>query len=334
MKHIHTLRLLALITALGLLLTGCLLPVSAEEESYTRWSAKGDTVTAEFPDGSSKTYTPVKLSNRLRFFHGDQFRYEESLRTDDELFTVVAPGYKSMYILLDDHVYASEDQLLATAQGHTLLSSLGKGRVEYYQIHASDNYYASIGEGLLAALRDAPAKNTVTYTLFELKDLQCYEIFGMFYEADWFGYVEGYVFETADGLFYADARSLPDSAFGSNARLQPKTTESITLIPLDEELTDSVYDRIANLQNHTVSYDAEEDYIDIVYDPEQAMRGITMATVIILGIVCPIAPITLGLCLPHSKNLGYKKRWYLLTALGGVWLAAGVLLLVLLCTVM
>ena len=47
MKHIHTLRLLALITALGLLLTGCLLPVSAEEESYTRWSAKGDTVTAD-----------------------------------------------------------------------------------------------------------------------------------------------------------------------------------------------------------------------------------------------------------------------------------------------
>lgn len=333
MKHIHTLRLLALITALCLLLTGCLLPVSAEE-SYTLWSANGDIVTAEFPDGSSKTYTPVKLSNRLRFFHRDQFRYEESLRAGDELYTIVAPEYKSMYIRLDDHEYATADRLLATAQGHTVLSSLGKGQVEYYRIHASDNYYTSMGEDLLAALRDAPAKNTVTYTLFELKDLQCYEIFGMFYGTDWFGYVEGYVFETADGLFYADARSLPDSSFGSNARLQPKTTESITLIPLDEELTESVYSRVAALQNYTVSYDAEEDYLGTVYDPDQAMRGVTMATVIILGVVCPIAPITLGLCLPHVKSLGYKKRWYLLTALGGVWLAAGVLLLVLLCTVM
>ena len=67
---------------------------------------------------------------------------------------------------------------------------------------------------------------------------------------------------------------------------------------------------------------------DILDTPDSTTKGMTYATVIILGLVLPIAPITLGLCLPHSKKLGYKKRWYLLTALGGAWLVLGALVLI------
>ena len=218
--------------------------------------------------------------------------------------------------------YIDHGDLMATKEGHTKLAALGRGQgMTYYRIHASDSYYAYFDEALLTALRTAPVKNTVSYTLFELKDLHRYEIFGLEGGLSWYGYLEAYIFETEDGLYYATARSIPDSCFGTDAELMPKTTESILLIPLDEELTEQVYSSIANLQNHYPSYDSEEDYLENTYDPEDAVRGITLATVIILGIVCPIAPITLGLCLPHAKNLGRKKRWYLLTAAGGLWLA-------------
>ena len=345
MKKLNFLRPLALLLVLALLLTASLLPASAKADPlYTHWSSDSSvsTVTAQFPDGEAKIYTPVSaLSHRVRFFYDKQFRYEDSLRVGDELYTVVSPGYQSELILLDDGEYEFNGHsihhgtVLATQKGHTRLADLEKGYLsDQYRIYASANYYAYFDESLLAALRTAPTGQSVSYTLFELKDFQRYEIFGMTPDTPWYGYLEGYVFETADGLFYASARSLPDSCFGEDAELLPKTTERLLLIPLDEELSERVYSSIARLQNHFPSYDSEEDYLNNTYDPDDAIRGITLATVIILGIVCPIAPVTLGLCLPHAKNLGRKKRWYLLTAAGGVWLAMGVLLLVLMCTVM
>jgi hypothetical protein len=342
MKKLHFIRPLACLLALALLLSACLLPAAAEDDTlYTYWFSTDslNTVTAQFPDGDTKTYSPVtNLSARVRVFCREQFSYAENFRAGGELYSVVSPAYKSDFIMLDDgvgYVYPHDNIHMATKEGQTLLAALGKGQsIDSYRIHASDSYYAYFDETLLGALRIAPAGQAVSYTLFELKDLQRYEIFGLLADNAWYGYLEGYVFETEDGLFYASARSLPDSCFGEDAELLPKTTERMLLIPLDEELSEEVYGRILHLENHYNTYRSEDDESSDIFDYDETVRGLTLATVIILGIVCPIAPVTLGLCLPHARNLGKKKRWYVLTAAGGVWLAMGILLLVLMCTVM
>lgn len=328
MKHLQILRLLTLAMALSLLLTGSLLPIAAEDTVHTVWSynAADGTVTALFPDGDSLTYAPLpKLSNRLRFLGKVYYEYEGHLRMDGELCSVSAPYRKSDIIQLDNKMS------MATKAGAEKLERLADGGdVQGYRLYASDGYYATMYRDTWYDLDDLSADSAQSHTLFDLKDVNRYEIMGV-EEEGWYGVIQGYVFETEEGLFYASARPLPDNCFGSGAELLPKTTTSLLLIPLDEDMTEEVYGVISNLDLHTNTYHSESDS---EIDVGDSIRGLVIASVIILGILCPIAPITLGLCLPHAKGLGQKKRWYVLTAAGGLWLSMGILLLVLLCTVM
>ena len=80
------------------------------------------------------------------------------------------------------------------------------------------------------------------------------------------------------------------------------------------------------------SVEHEGGYMGGLFDPdlsdEDLPVGLVYFTIAFLGIIAPIAPLVLGLCLPHSAKQGYKKRWYLLAYLGGAWMVMGVVLLV------
>ena len=119
--------------------------------------------------------------------------------------------------------------------------------------------------------------------------------------------------------------------YSDEITVELKDGKSYTFTCTEEFFNDQIYNRYlldnTGSQEGQIKFDFKE--------PTTVPWWISMLpTVIILGIVCPIAPVTLGLCLPHARNLGRKKRWYVLTAAGGVWLAMGILLLVLMCTVM
>ena len=49
--------------------------------------------------------------------------------------------------------------------------------------------------------------------------------------------------------------------------------------------------------------------------------------VILIGIVLPLAPLIAGLLLPRVQKWGYPKHWYALAVTGGLWLAAGIAIL-------
>lgn len=329
--NLYALRLLSLLIALSLVLGGGALTVSADDDRYTQWEydPATDTLTALYPNGISDVFTQIgELSNRIRYMPSVHYNYHNDADMGGGSMSVSAPSFMSRYAVLGDGT------ALATKEGHEELANMLKGTVNNgHRICAdgSSDYYCSASLSLLTDLRTLDDSQAVSYTLFDLRDIHRYEIFGMS-NGGWYGVLLGYIFETQDGLFFADPADLPDNCFSDNAKLLPKTTETLSLIPLTEELTETVYERVAEVTLHHDSYHSESSFVEDSF--EQATTGLIYTTIIILGILVPIAPIVLGLCLPHSKGLGYKKRWYLLTALGGAWMLLGILLLILMITVL
>lgn len=325
-KPLSFFRLPALLLALILLLTAGALTATAADDNYTTWEYDTATgiLTATYPTGRTADFTRVgDLSNRLRCMPTVEYSYRNSARMDSDRLSVTASYFMANYIKLDDGTQ------MATKKGHQELAEMVSGEIHNgYRIYAGDStsYYYSMSQNTLAALEALDGTGSVSYTLFELKDVHRYEIFGMS-EGSWYGILLGYIFETEDGLFYADPRDLPENCLSSNAELLPKTTVSLSLTPLDEELTEIVYGLVTEISYHRHTYNSESSY-DLENSIEEATVGLIFTSVIVLGILVPIAPIVLGLCLPHSKRLGRKKRWYLLAGLGFGWMALGLLLLV------
>lgn len=334
MKHMPTLRLFALVMALMLVLSGGILTALAAEDLYTQWEylPKTQGLTAHYPDGTvSPLYTPLDdLSSRVRSFRYQRFFYENPVTYGDSLVTVESPAYASDFLYLDFSDPLTPPVRLATREGwETLRRLYTEGEISYYRLISGADYQASVNVLLLNELKTLDTTGAASYTLFELRDLHRYEIFGM-EEEGYYGVLLGYVFETEEGLFYADASDLPDSCFGEDASLLPKTTSSLELVPLTNDLSDQLYECVSDLSLRSVRYDYETEMeMDLTFD--NTSRGLAYALVILLGVVLPIAPIVLGFVLAH-KTTG-KKRWHLLAGMGIAWLVLGLLLLILLISI-
>ena len=137
-----------------------------------------------------------------------------------------------------------------------------------------------------------------------------------------------FIFEMDGGLYYASALGLSDDCFDSDGDLQPKSGVTLSLYPLDESTSDTAYDVIGDLTFYYPNYKYESGSSLGSVTSDDTLVVSAMASVVILGILLPAAPISLGLCFPHSKKMGRKKRWYLLAILGGAWLALGIFTLV------
>ena len=63
--------------------------------------------------------------------------------------------------------------------------------------------------------------------------------------------------------------------------------------------------------------------------PLASLRG----AVVFIGILLPLAPLIAGLLLPRVQKLGHPKHWYALAVTGGLWLAAGIAILLIIALV-
>ena len=306
-----------------LALSGSMLTAFAQDDFYTTWEYVSSTggLTATFPDGDATVYTPAQdLTNRIRAFRFNRFYYENPVEYGKLRITVEAPAYDSDFLYLD-----KEDLHLATADGQKTLRKLSSGEgVSRYIISMGSAYTATISSRLLSDLSELDPSSATTHTLFELKDVNRYEIFGM-ENSNYYGVLLGYVFETEEGLFYADASDLPDSCLSVNAELLPKTTNTLSLIPLTQEVSDSFYNRVGDLSLTTPVYKYESEIS--INTEEGGYVGMAYATVILLGILLPVAPTVAGFVAAHKSS---RKRWRLLSFMGILWMILGVILLVLL----
>ena len=341
MKHMYTstfiLRALTLILSLSLLLGIAALPVCAAEadteeaSTYMTWeyfhftSSDVEQLNGYDPvTGATYKYgTVTVLSPRIRVMPGAYYTYANKVEVSDGVATLTAPSHGSDYLLLDGRI------LLATNEGKQALSKLAKQQVfNNYRLTRGENLYASIDRETLKAISSGIYGNNQKqeYSLFDLRDKTCYTVYG-FNEDGWFGVPVAFVYELEDGLYYASAVALADDCFDSNGELKPKTGVKLSLYLLDEETSDMAYDVIRDINFHYPRYTYESGS-SLVGGSTEDYTGAAFASVVVLGILLPIAPITLGLCFPHAKSMGRKKRWYLLAILGGAWLALGIFTLV------
>ena len=336
MKHTTNdnfiLRALTLMLALILMLGSASLPVLAEEETeaegplYMTWTYFPSTSMVNGHDPQTDTvyrYSPVTMmSARIRFAPDHYFQYANTVETaDGKEVEITAPGFGSNFIIVDG-------TLMATNEGKQYLNSLAKyksGFTDYRMVSGSLTSY--MGVGFYESVKKTDGATGEERSLFSLREETCYTILG-FDEDRWFGVPVAFIYELEDGLYFASALYLGEDCYDEKGELLPKSNTYLTLYPLSEDMTSEAYRIINGISYRLPSYTFESR--DSFWGGEdEGNTTLAIVSIAILGILLPIAPITLGLCLPHSPKLGYKKRWYLLAALGGAWLVLGILVLIL-----
>lgn len=338
-------RCFPLLLALTLMVTAAVLPAVAAEPAYTLWTyvKTTDTLVAAFPDGDELLYTHYEFGHRLRYggLHGLQYENGVSMNGTD--YTIYSNGYGESILVLKNSdggilVYVTEegreilDGLFAEREPASVALHFNEGNLHKYQ---------RLSPRLLRDLRDMreytlehegeSAVETLTDTLYGLRYAPRYELWEDA-EGGFISAVHAYLFDLDGELYYLDVFDLPDSAFDMEGGLIPSESVTVTLYRLPDDMQENTYIDIYSASNVYDSVDLERylnAYENIFTGDNDTPVGFVYFTIALLGIALPIAPIVLGLCLPHSQKQGYSKRWYLLTWMGGAWMLLGILLLVL-----
>ena len=340
MKYAMLPRALVLLLALTLAVTASVLPAAAAAEKvYTEWvyDEASKTLTATFPDGDTEVYYRVEDSIHLRYDPDYSYKYYHSVRIDGSSYEIFARGEGGNMLALlgfnEDWLFFVTEKEMDTVQ--ELFEADPDCRVSVSYSEADNQLHHNMYKNFLKDLRELtadPEAETLTDTLYGLRYAPRYELW--MYDGGFMVAVnEGFLFDLAGEMYYASVRDLPAAAFDGEGKLIPSRDVTVTLYRLPSDLEEDAYYAVYTASTHyTWSVEHEGGYMGGLIDPnipdEDLPVGLVYFTIAFLGIIIPIAPLVLGLCLPHSAKQGYQKRWYLLTYLSGAWMVMGVVLLV------
>ena len=335
MKYTILARALLILLALSLLTGAAALPTGAMDTE----SAFGEFVTWEyFPSsqfingkdpatGEVYRLSPITtMPSRIQFMPNKYYHYANKVSIEGISSSLRAPKHGGDFVMLYDGTVMASN---AGKQFLNKVASYGSGFFSEYRL-TDGSLYSTLTEDSLKVIANTYGKHEelVRYTLFDLRNIEPYVVYG-FMDDGWFGVPVAFIYELEDGLYFADPTRLADDCFDGEGKLRPKTGVSLSLYPLDEEQTDEAYDGIRRIGYKSPYHSYEDPSQQIGYINDIPSTADTYASVIFLGILFPVAPITVGLCLPRSERFGYKNRWKLLAVLGGAWMALGILTLVL-----
>ncbi len=328
-------RGLILLLTLSMLVSVAMLPMGAVDsrvglEEYVTWEyfPSSQFINGNDPvTGEIYRFSPLTtISPRLQFMPNQYYHYANKVSVAGLNTSLRAPDHGADFLMLDNGT------IMASNEGKKFLNKLpayGGGFSEYRLVDGSLSLYSSIDEDSLKVIANTYGKHSelIRRTLFELRHIEPYTVFG-FMEDGWFGVPVAFIYELEDGLYYTDATRLDDDCFDGEGNLRPKSGVSLSLYPLDEEQTDVAYDGIRRIGYKSTYHSYENPSQQVVNMGDVPSEADIYASTVMLGIVLPAAPITLGLCFPRSERMGRKKRWYMLAILGSAWLVLGILTLV------
>jgi hypothetical protein len=328
-------RLLALVFVLALLLTLAVTPVAAAKGDFTEWvyDAAARTLTATFPNGKTETYLRVEDHIHLRYDPAYDYEYRNTAVIDGYAYDVYAAEEGGDVLAAVNAAgewvfFATEKEMkkveaMYTQEG-TKVTSLTYLRMDEYQHYDMDKKFLWV---MYELLKD-PEAETLTDTLHGLRYAPRYELW-LYDDDDMIAVNRGYLFDLAGDMYFIPAEALPISALDENGQILPKESVTVTLYRVPAEWQQDSYNAVYRASTHYLwGVESEAGYGGGLMGSEPAPVAFVYFTVAILGIAVPIAPLVLGLCLPHSAKQGYKKRWYLLTIFGGAWMLLGILVLV------
>ena len=340
MKYAILPRALVLLLALTLAVTASVLPAAAAAEKvYTEWvyDEATKTLTATFPDGDTEVYYRVEDSIHLRYDPDYSYVFHNSVRIGGIPHDVYAMGKGGDTLALSDTgenwlFFVTEEQMKEVEQ---LYDAKDSCRVTLSYDEADNHLHRTMDKDFLKDLRKLtadPEAETLTDTLYGLRYAPRYELW-LYDESNMVAVNEGFLFDLAGEMYYASVRDLPTAALDGEGKLIPSRDVTVTLYRLTEEMEEAAYYAVYTASTHyRWSVEYEGGYLGGLIEPtipdEDLPVALVYFTIAFLGIILPIAPLVLGLCLPHSAKQGYQKRWYLLTYLSGAWMVMGVVLLV------
>lgn len=338
-------RALVLLLALSLMLSIFVLPAAASEKVYTEWdyNKTSQTLTATFPDGTTEVYYRIEDNPNLRYDPAYSYKYYNTIHLEgayrkiyaahqfgDTLAITGADG-NWIFFATADRKTEVENMTTAVDSYDTTLSyrNIGESDYRHCKLDKNGRFLES-----MVNLTTASDAETVTDTLYGLRYAPRYELW--LYDDDTMIAVNyGFLFDLMGELYYLPVNGLPAAAQDKNGELNPTEAVTVTLYRLPDDLMEDTIDDIPRATYHyTYGVENEGGYLGGLVDPdlnintEDTPVAFVYFTIAFLGIIIPIAPLVLGLTLPHSQKQGYSKRWYLLAYLGGAWMLMGVVLLV------
>lgn len=328
-------RLLALVFALALLLATAVTPVAAAKGDFTEWTydAAARTLTATFPNGKTETYLRVEDHIHLRYDPAYDYEYRNTAVIDGYAYDVYAAEEGGDVLAAVNAAgewvfFATEKEMkkveaMYTQEG-TKVTSLTYLRMDEYQHYDMDKKFLWV---LYELLKD-PEAETLTDTLHGLRYAPRYELW-LYDNDEMIAVNRGYLFDLAGDMYFIPAGDIPAAALDENGQILPKESVTVTLYRVPDDWQQDSYNAVYRASTHYlwgVESEAGSGNNTLTGDP--APVEFVYFTIAILGIAVPIAPLVLGLCLPHSAKQGHKKRWYLLTIFGGAWMLLGILVLV------
>lgn len=330
-------RVCALLCALVLLLTAMAVPAAAASNSgYVTWTydETADTLTAYFPATDTETvYVRYGDHPRLRYDPLDDFVYNKTLKIDGVTHRIHAPAMRSETVVVinpqgDYRIYVTKTQ----KQRLDNLLDMRTATPSLTYTEDDEIRYSDMSKSFMTGLRDLKDDSEVqrlTGSLHEFRYAPRYELWA-YDKDDYLAANVGMLFDLAGEMYYLDVFDLPASAFAEDGTLVPSESVTVTLYRLPKKMETNAYDAVWDAYSgwYETDYETSISSGDMMSEDEVS-AALVYLSVIVPGILLPIAPFVLGLTLPHSRKQGYKKRWYLLTILGGAWMLMGILLLVL-----
>ena len=346
MKYAILPRALVLLLALSLALSVFVLPAAAATEKvYTEWTydQTNQTLTATFPDGDTEVYYRVEASPHLRYDPDYSYKYYNSVRVDGSSYKIYAAedggdtlalyGFNEdwIFFVAADKKAEIEELYTAVDERVTTVSYREIGKTDY--LHYELDHGGSFLKRMVKLAKSSDAE-TVTDTLYGLRYAPRYELW--LYDDDGMVAVNyGFLFDLMGEVYYLPVNALPAAALDKNGALKPSEEISVTLYRLPNDMEADAIEAIAGANyGYHFSVENEGGYLggliapDLGISDEEVPPALVYFTIAFLGIIIPIAPLVLGLTLPHSQKQGYSKRWYLLAYLSGAWMLMGVVLLV------
>jgi hypothetical protein len=305
----------------AVLLLACTLalPISATKESATppegarEWdlSEDGKTLTSGFD-----VYTLYTLPVG---YYLDYYSYYEYANPTDTYADVVSYEKDGAFVWLKK----STPTFYATEAGAKSLDAFLEGEVGKYRLNDAEypNTSALTAETVdaLEALT-AAGKSKKTTEVSALRNAERYDVTAHD-KTDTVATVVGAVYHMDGVYYYLGYQGLGNQFFDADGNFSYRSG-SVELVPLDATLTETVEDAIDRLDYERVEYEYEGDEYDsspLFGNKEDSISAFWCATVF-FGILLPIAPLVIGLVLPHSQKRGYPKYWYVLAITAALWI--------------
>lgn len=325
--------IVALLLTLPLTLS---LPCAAESETpreAVEWQLSEDEYTLT---GNGRTYTRCdELPVGQKVNTDTLYVFENTVRLDGRTMSVVASSPDAEVVWLTSTISDLWDDPYATAvfvtkEGRDALEAMAAGQMSSWRLEDDNSLFSSTKQAsfdgdLLRRMNDLTATEEVNVSV--LKGCVRYDILG-FDSTDTVYTVCGAVYEERDRYLYVNYLTLGNQYFDADGNFSYRSGQ-VSAIRLEGDVLSDFLATMERLKSVSTSVIHEDE---LTFDPDEEMETSIAAfwgCLIIFGFILPIAPLVVGLVMPHSAKRGYPTRWYLVALLSAVWIVIAIVIAIL-----